>query len=968
MRRYLLLLLLSVFVIEVAHAQGHIAGTVNDVQLNDTLPGVNILVQGTTRGTISDINGNFRIEGLRAGSYDVRVSYIGYETRLYTGIVVRDGETTRLDIEMVEAVTTTDEVVVIGERPLVDVEQSSSAVTISRDQIEIAPIRDVQGAIGQQAGVILDPTGLYIRGGRAEETGFYVDGVSARDPLAGTGFGIDLGSNTFAEIEVVTGGVDASIGDATSGVVSVRTREGGDTFEGLFAHKRDNFGFNDSWGSTYNEEVYEFNLSGPIIPGKLRFFTSMQAQFSDEFFRDIYDAPFDVRSSMASEMWTPRTDNRWNGLAKLTWLPRPGMKLEASYQRSLTINQNTRMLQVTGTDDVIRPGFQYAFVLQPENANTYTHDNNISYLRWTHAIDAASYYEVQLSRLFTVLRADANGRDWRPTNVDTELDPESIPFYPGTLFLDPDGNPIDPNANFILPGPGLFNNRGLATRWHDHFAEEITLRGNYTRFFSNQAVRFEAGFDMKFNDYQWIDVIRPWVGAPLIVDGDTLSTGRVGEASDIWRVRPARGGFFTSTQIRYRGLIANLGLRLDYWFPGKYVDDLIDAEVFTIPEAIRQGYLDDTYSLFGRRFKMNLLPRIRVSFPVRENQVMFFNYAHTARLPHPTFVYAGLDPFYQSRSYFADLGNPNLNPEIDINYELGLRTQITSNDALTITGFWRDKYDFISGTSATVRDATGRETTRFLRINNDFARVRGLEVSYLKRIGRWFQGQVVASYSRATGLSSTNSELIQSIIQQGNFDNTTETPLAWDRPLDIKATATFSYDQSEPLWGIPGLNRIRAYFGGTFRSGQRYTPVTFAGREVNPFTGERDWRPIYEQSTDPADRYSAIGKPWLWFDMSVQRSVRMFSNDLVVTLEITNIFNQRNAMIINPVTGEAYPDVSPEYVRDNAVNLRDDPNYDVPNNMRDPRYEDPRTSGLPPFNPARFLPQRHIMLGLQYRF
>ncbi len=71
-------------------------------------------------------------------------------------------------------------------------------------------------------------------------------------------------------------------------------------------------------------------------------------------------------------------------------------------------------------------------------------------------------------------------------------------------------------------------------------------------------------------------------------------------------------------------------------------------------------------------------------------------------------------------------------------------------------------------------------------------------------------------------------------------------------------------------------------------------------------------------------------------------------------------------MIVNPVTGEAYPDVDPQTT--DFVTLRGDTEYDVPAGTRDPRYEDPTTSGLPPFNPARFLPQRHIILGLAYQF
>ena len=50
------------------------------------------------------------------------------------------------------------------------------------------------------------------------------------------------------------------------------------------------------------------------------------------------------------------------------------------------------------------------------------------------------------------------------------------------------------------------------------------------------------------------------------------------------------------------------------------------------------------------------------------------------------------------------------------------------------------------------------------------------------------------------------------------------------------------------------------------------------------------------------------------------------------------------------------------------VALRGNGDYDVLEGVRDPRYEDPRTSGLPPFNPARFLPQRHVLLGVSFRF
>lgn len=951
-----------------AFGQGTIAGTISDAVTGEPLIGVNVIVPGTSLGAASGLDGEYEIAGLRSGEYNVRVSYIGFETKLFTGVRVNDGETTTLDIQLQEAVLSTDEeIIVVGDRPLVDVEQSSSSHAMSREQIEAAPLRDVQDVISTQAGVIRDPTGIYIRGGRAGETGFYVDGVSAKDPLAGTGFGIDMGSNAFQEVEVTTGGVGAEFGDVTSGVVSVETRDGGNTFAGSFSHKRDNFGgLNDGWNSNFNEDIYEFSLGGPIWPQKLTFFLSGQAQLADGFTREVSN-PDSVRSSLVgADFLLPRTGNRWSGLGKLTYTIAPGKRIQASYQHSLTVNQNTRMLQVTGNEAVIAPGFQYAFVLQPEMANTYAHDNIITYIKWSHVLNDRSFYEVQASRLFTKMRADANGRPWRPENVTTELDPESIVTYPANIFVGPDGLPVDPNAQFVLPGPGLYNNSGIATRFHDHFAEELTLKATYTRYSADKNNRLDAGFEWKYNDYQWIDVIRPWVGAPVGSGEQSTATNRLGESADIWQVKPRRGALFSTGQARYRGLIANVGARLEYWAPGKYVDDLVDNPDAPILEGVREQYKDDTIPLLGLRYKFRLLPKVRVSFPIKENQVLFFNYGHSTKLPHPTFVYTGLDPFYRDRSFFADLGNPNLDPEVDISYELGLRNQLSTNDVLNVTAFWRDKYDFITVEDVVIRDRTGRETVRAFRVNGDFARVRGVEASYLKRIGDWFQGQMSGSFSRVTGLSSTNNEALSQFLARGDIENTFETPLAWDRPIDLKASLTFTYDRDDPLLNLPGLNRLQVYVSSTFRSGQRYTPVVFAGRELNPFTGERDWRPIYERVDDPAERYSELGASWWWLDLSIQRDIALAGNDIELSLEITNLFNQLNSVIVNPVTGEAYPDVDPAAT--DFIALRENGEYDVPQGMRDPRYEDPSTGGLPPFNPARFLPQRHITLGLAYQF
>lgn len=976
-------LLLVVLLPTMAWAQstGNISGVITEESTGETLPGVNVRIVGTNFGAATGFDGDYLIRNIRPGEYTLEITFIGFQVVQVTGIKVEAGETTIVNQALQEKVFESDEeVVVIGEAPIFDVEKSNTSASISKAELDAAPIQKVEDAVSMQSGVVKDPTGLYIKGGRAYETGYVVDGVSAQDPLAGTGFGLDLGSNSFSNIEVITGGVGAEYGDVTSGVVAVQTQNGGSRYEGTFSHKRDNLGSNNmSNQANFFNDVYELSLGGPGIlaekilpkmglnlPGEITFFLTGQVSLTDGYTKLSADQ---LHSSIAgSDFWSPRQGNRWNGMFKLTYNIKPGMRLQGAYQRSITINQNTRMLQITGADTQIRPGFQFAFSNGfLDNASTYTHDSNLSYLKWTQTLSQSSFYEVQFSRLFTRLRADANGRDWRPDNVDSEFDPQSIITPPAEEFEGTDG------YTYVLSGPGYYNNGGIATLWHDHFAEELTLKSTITKFFGERVNQLVAGFEFKFNDYQWIDITRPWIGAPIQIDENTVSeTYRIGETFDAWHVKPKRGAFFVTDKIRYNGLIANIGGRLEYWAPGRYVDnavaDALDPNtVSTIPTFIAEEYIDKSTDILGLRYKFRFLPKVNVSFPVRENQVLFFNYGHSTRIPHPSYVYAGLDPFYQDQSDLPDLGNPNLDPEVDISYEIGLRNQFTANDALNVSAFWRDKYDFVTTQSIRVQDVDGRDVTKAFRINGDYARARGVEITYLKRYKDLLRGQLSFTYSRAEGLSSTNDDNLNSINASQNIGSNVETPLAWDRPFDIKGNITFTYNRDNGLFDVDVLNNFQMFLSAVWRSGTRYTPMELVGYQRDPVTGQEDWRPIYEYVDDPAKRYSEIGPAWFYMDFNFQKSFKISETKLAAFIEITNILNNRSSVIVNPVTGKGYKQYPT--TRAELIALQDDRSYDVPGNVRDPRYLDPTDNNLPAYdNPANYIEQRHIMVGVSVRF
>lgn len=948
-RTHFILILFCSLSFAVYAQKASIYGVITDAKDKMPLIGVTVVIKGTSLGSITDIDGKYRIDNIAPGTYNIECSYIGYEKMLFTGIKLKEGESKALNVEMKTSAFTIDQnIVIIGQKPLVDVEDAKSVKQLGKDVIESAPNRNIQGILNTQTGVIQNPEGIHIRGGRTYETGFFIDDVSATDPLAGTGFGIDIGSNAIDNVEVNTSSSDVDFGNATAGVVNTKTRSGGNKFSANGLIKQDNFGFNQDWQSSFNQTIAELSLGGPLVLRKtegkprLKYFISGKVNFSDTYIKipadQLYSSIYPNQT-----FWSPRQDNRWAIMTKWNYDLSQTQKLSFTYLKSLNINQDINMLRITGNDIGYMPGYQFEFMQSPDNANTFTHDANMQVLQYINTPKPTYSYRITLSRLFVHLRADANGRPWRPEVVNAEFDPRSIVDFPTTIF-----NPND-SIVFVYPASGFYNNGGIATLWHDHYVEANTLKFSNSLYSKNTLSRFYFGGEFKTQEMRWIDITRPWIGAPIqLASGEFTQSFRLGDLSDVWKATLIKGSFFVSEKYKFRGLIADVGLRYEYWFPGKFVDDAINNPRAPIADAIRQSYLDNTVSVLGRRMKMRILPKLAASFPIKENQVMYFNYGHSMVDPHPSFVYTGLDPNYADRSTLRRIGNPDLNPEVDISYELGLKSQLSQNDALTMAAYWKDKYDFITSASVLIKDASGREVARTIRINSDYARVRGLEISYTKRVKKWFESYTSFAYSIATGQSNSANQNIAEILQTGNTVSAKELYLLWDSPIDAKTYAIIKWNEKEGLWGKKWLNKFSLYTEAIFRTGRRYTPYLLKGYEE--FSG----RPIYEMDNNPNNRNSALSVPNFWLNISARKWFRYKKTEFALSLEINNALNNKNSVIINPVTGRAWR-----------------PGDDVPTEWRDPRYLDPRDSrsyGLPPNNPARYFEQRHLLLGITFRF
>ena len=934
-KAFLFFIIISTQLFLFAQTKGKIEGKITDAASGNPLPGVNVLVTGTYAGAATDANGEFSIKNITPGTYTIEVSLIGYKNMQFTGVKVTANRTTLLEVKMEESVLTLDQdVVVVGDKPLVDIEETQSKKTVSREDIEISAVDNIQDLVTQQAGIVKSDNSIHIRGGRSYENAFLLDGVSVQDPLSGTGFGLQLSSNAIEEVEVITGGFNAEYGQATSGIVNVKTREGADRYSGAASYKRDNFGNKSSY-HVFNTDIVEANFSGPEpitstllpalglkLPGKISFFTSFYMGISDGITQGLYKATAKqlYSSTFHGTKYAPRAENNWFFLGKISYSISPTVKLVYSYNESVNINQNSQSLQSNLEYVEPSPGYQYEFQNILDNANTYTHVNRYHSLTWTHTLNSKTFYELKISHFYSNLRADANGLNWYQYT-----EPKDIVTFPLEYYN------IDSDEIGVIPGDGLWD-VGNPYTWHDHYVEELSLKADITSFFDEKN-KFKAGVSVVFQELQQIDIYKPWVG-------------NMGLNNDIYKVYPTTGALYAQDNINFSGMILNFGLRMDYWFPGKYVDDAIkNPDVVTIPDEIRERYEEDTFKWFGgRRFKARLSPRIGISHPITHNQTLFFSYGHFSKWPRPQYVYAKLNPT-SAQSSFQKFGNPNLNPETTVAYELGLKTTFSQNDVLTMTAYYKDIFDYVRTKSAIINSSRFANQSFITYANMDYAKSRGVELEYKKRMGKWFNGMFSFSYSIVTGKSSSVDEGV--LILKGDLDETIkEEYMSWDRPFTVSSNLNFYIEKGKPLFGFaPGiLDDINIFTRVFFQSGKRYTPAVFLG------TYDPDGRPEY--SSADSDPYSEIGQNWFWIDMNIEKYFKLFGMDMSLFVEVNNLLNRKNSAIINPATGKAY-----EY---------GDP---TPTSWNDPLYPDLQAPiSAYPYNPARYLTVRNMKFGVSMRF
>ena len=218
----------------IAQDNGQVSGTVYESSTGSVLPGANIVIEGTNRGDASDRNGFFLIANLSPGTYNVKVSYLGYEDGIQE-VQIESGQTTKIIFNLLETVIEGQDVVVYGNlsrgRAKALQEQKNAPNiknVVSSDQFQLFPDRNAAETAARIPGVSIsydqgEGEFVQIRGIGPEYNSLTINGqrIPAPDPDAGRSVGMDLLNQDLIENIVVTKASTPEIdGDAIGGNIN----------------------------------------------------------------------------------------------------------------------------------------------------------------------------------------------------------------------------------------------------------------------------------------------------------------------------------------------------------------------------------------------------------------------------------------------------------------------------------------------------------------------------------------------------------------------------------------------------------------------------------------------------------------------------------------------------------------------------------------------------------------------------
>ena len=830
--KYRIIALLILFISSVslifAGTTGKITGRVTDKETGEALFGASVRVEGTTLGSATDIDGYYVILNVPPGVHSVIASMIGYSTLTVNEVRVRIDETSPVNIELIPQAIEAGSVVVIAERNIIKQDVSTSVTAIQPDEISTLPVTSINDLIGLQAGV---EEGLVIRGGASDQALIQLDGVTLRDPRNNMPMS-SIALSSIQEISIEKGGFNAEYGQVQSGVVNIVAREGGtNEYYGAMQFKYSPaspkyFGISvydpnsmwnrpyldpavcwtgtqnsqsDNWDSYYTSRQYpdfkgwnfyseqllkndnpkddlspaalqqiwkwqhrrrpktdqpDYNVDasfGGPVPfiskelGNLRFFTSYRLD------REMFLVPL-TRDDYKEYNWSMKINSDLTDNIKLMLTGSTGK----FYTSALNIDDNNSLNATFGQNTSVgwsptsyfRTPLSIAQVINDGRTSriftdTWYSDAQVSHFtlsgKLTQLISASTYYDLS----FEII--DRKYNTGPLSNRDTSRIYEVVPGY----FVDEAPYGYDWHSSSAL-GEDYFFFGGHSSQLRDTSkVSSYKAKFDFTSQLNKEhLVKFGVEFsyfDLKLN----YGKIEPAFGDIII--------------NEKWK--PYQFSAYVQDKIEMYGFIANLGLRMDLSNPNT---EWADVDPFDKAYYSSDYRSSNQYTMKKANVDVTFSPRLGISHPITENSKLYFNYGHFKQLPS----YQELFRIGRGSSRaLSNIGDPNLILAKTIAYELGYDHVLFNSYLLQLQAFYRDISDQQGFTTYT----SGRKSIGYSKItNNNYADIRGFELTFKKTEGDWLRGFASYTYQVVTNGAFGNTRIDDDPVQQRLNDQNTQ--------------------------------------------------------------------------------------------------------------------------------------------------------------------------------------------------
>ncbi len=726
--------------------KGKISGTITDERSGDPLPGVNIIVEGTKLGGISDIDGNYFILNIPPGNYSVTATLLGYARSTQTGVDIFIDRTTNLDFLLKESTVEFTEVVVVAQKPKIVRDQTSTAQTIDATQIRTAPVEGTRGALDLSASFQKTATGNYsVRGSGSYEVNFQINGVDQVNVSTSSpgSFGSDKANNSWKydvnpiavqQMQLISGGFAAEYGNAQAGVVKVVTKDGTPKFSGevrLEYRPPGQYHFNKY---LYDRSNYEWQKWGTFDKWWERrdALATELGLDSQNRYKYLFDRRNNSSADSAAYYSIVRRELEWaHGVWLKNHTPADDNPFGVYDYRQYAYNR-------------ILFGFGGPLGADPELLKFYlsgeyrknptrlpTPEKNQVFHNYILSVTylPAANHKIKLMGMYQRYRGGiwSGSDDIRWSGIAFSPPGTSTKYY---VTVDPvrTEQTTTQSINWVY----TVNPQSFLEATVSHQYEKYELPYEFLYGYEQSADRLDSLYDrdggVVLRDGQWwekdyfrapfnfstnyfqdnrtdhtnisVDYTNQLLPTNLFKAGarfyywDMTNTGvnsnflanayvsRTGFAEH-YRAYPFTASLYIQDKMEYSGMVANLGVRLETY----------NFQVQTPVDLFNPYYQGESGSgIRGNpltktsELQYTVLPRLGLSFPVGENTAFRIQYGHFSSMPIFSQALS-----QRTENGWTGRGNPNLRPKKTINYEFGVQQVIRETHRLDVALYYNDR-------------------------------------------------------------------------------------------------------------------------------------------------------------------------------------------------------------------------------------------------------------------------------------